>query len=135
MNIIICLDEKGGVSFNERRQSRDSAVCEKILSITEGSRLLMDEYSAKLFTEADNITVPEDFPDCARAEDFCFFERVRPDLSKAEGLYIFLWNRTYPSDLKWELAPETEGFVLCSSEEFKGSSHEKITLNIYRKEK
>lgn len=135
MNIIICLDEKGGISFNNRRQSRDSAVCEKILSIAEAGRLFMEEYSAKLFPEKGNIIVRDDFPNAAETGDFCFFERVKPDLSKAEKLYIFLWNRSYPSDLKLDLIPESEGFFLQSAEEFPGSSHEKITLNIYGKDK
>ena len=51
MKIIICLDDKNGMLFAARRQSRDSALCERVIGLSKGSRLYMNEYSAKLFSD------------------------------------------------------------------------------------
>lgn len=133
MNAIICLDEKNGMMFNKRRQSRDSVLNEKVLELAAGKRLLMNGYSAKLFGENGNITVAENFSEIARDGDFCFIENGIETLADVENLYVFLWNRHYPADLYFDHDLEKEGFVLVSSREFAGSSHEKITLNVFRK--
>ena len=54
MNIIICLDDKNGIQFNRRRQSRDQVVCNRVLELSQGSTLWMNAYSAKLFP-ADKV--------------------------------------------------------------------------------
>ncbi len=43
------------------------------------------------------------------------------------------WNRTYPSDLYFDINVQNEQWELIESEEFQGSSHEKITKEIYRR--
>lgn len=134
MNAIICLDEKNGMMFNKRRQSRDSVLNQKVLEIATGKKLLMNGYSAKLFGENSSITVEENFLDIAQKGDFCFIEKGMETLQNVENLYVFLWNRHYPADVYFRLDIEKEGFVLQSTEEFPGTSHEKITLNIYKKE-
>ena len=48
MTLIFCVDERGGIEFNGRRQSRDAAVCEDIIS-SLGGKIEMSEYSAPLF--------------------------------------------------------------------------------------
>lgn len=133
MNICICLDDKNGIMFNNRRQSRDIEVINKILAVSENRKLWMNEYSAKLFPENADIIICEDFLDKAAAEDFAFAEKGIASLENAEKLYIFLWNRRYPADVYFEFSPESEGFILKSTEEFAGKSHEKITLNIYER--
>ncbi len=131
MNLIITLDDRNGISFNNRRQSRDSVVNEKILELSKGSRLLMTEYSKKLFTDAD-VTVVSDFSSAEKG-DFCFAENCEISLENCETLYIFRWNRHYPCDRYFEANPSENGFTLVETSEFVGSSHEKITLDIYKK--
>lgn len=41
MRLIVCLDDKNGMAFNHRRQSRDCIVIAKIEELTKGS-----EYAA-----------------------------------------------------------------------------------------
>jgi len=134
MNAIICLDEKNGMMFNKRRQSRDSVLNQRVLELSEGKRLLMNGYSAKLFGEDKGIIVDEGFQILAREGDFCFIEAPLESLHNVENLYVFLWNRHYPADVYFNIDISKEGFVLASTEEFVGSSHEKITLNVYKKE-
>ena len=52
MTLYICLDDRDGLQFNKRRQSRDAAVLEDIRSQLTGN-LLIDPFSEKLIREAE----------------------------------------------------------------------------------
>jgi len=128
MNVIICLDDKNGMTFNSRRQSKDRRVREKMLEIVSGAKLYMTEYSFAQFEEnADNIIISSDF--CENENDFYFAESPDFPVEKINFLYVFRWNRVYPSDVKFDFDGR---FKLEKTEEFEGSSHKKITLEIYK---
>ena len=131
MNIIICLDDKNGIEFNKRRQSRDSVLCDRILSITKGHALWMSRYSAKMFLSA-KVNVDTEFLNLANDGDYCFVENddFMRYLDKLEKVIVYRWNRVYPSDKKvaTDFLNEKQ---LTSSIDFKGSSHERITEEIY----
>jgi len=131
MKLIICIDEKCGMLFNKRRQSRDRLLNEYILNMAEGS-IALTPYSAKMFPESEKITVAEDI--FSTTAEYAFAEERIEDISKFSHIYIFNWNRKYPSDVRFEHNPESLGFALESVDEFAGSSHEKITLSVYKKE-
>ena len=131
MNIIVCIDKSGGMMFGGRRQSQDSLLREKVLELSKDSRLLMNLYSAKQFGEVTGITVDENFLENAKDGDFCFVEDKCVSSAAAEKFYIFNWNRKYPGDLFFSVDLKAEGFKKTGKEEFKGSSHDKITLEIY----
>lgn len=136
MKLIFCTDDSIGLCFNGRRQSTDRVVREKILETAKGQRLWMNSYSYSQFDKkSENILCDESFIVKAENNDFCFVENVTVDLKKADKLYLFCWNRSYPSDFKLDFSPERDGFILESSNDFKGYSHEKITLKIYSKTK
>lgn len=48
MKVIITLDDRNGMMFNNRRQSRDRAVTEHILALAEGKTLWVSPYTQKL---------------------------------------------------------------------------------------
>ena len=48
-------------------------------------------------------------------------------------LIIYNWNRRYPFDRQLDISPAKMGFKLVSVTEFEGSSHEKITKEIYER--
>ena len=133
MNLIICIDNKNGIMFNGRRQSRDRAVCEDILDMTGEQLLYTSRYSFALFEEyADSRVICSNSPVLSAGEgDYCFAEDM--DMSdaaaKADALVIYCWNKTYPADRYFDV--DTELFRLVSETEFKGSSHEKITKRMY----
>ena len=52
-------------------------------------------------------------------------------LAEAEEVVLYHWNRTYPSDRRFPLP--LAGWTLARREEFSGSSHEKITKEVYRR--
>ena len=133
LNIIICLDDKNGMLFNKRRQSCDKEIRKRIYTLVNNSKLWMNEYSKKQFTEAfNNIIVDNDFLSKACENDFCFIENVdfsdkNNDINK---IFVFRWNRVYPSDVKFD-AQLLKHFKLINSTDFKGNSHDKITMEEY----
>ena len=133
MNIFICLDDNNGMLFNKRRQSQDSAVRKKMLELTNGSRLWMNEYSFRQFTEGGNISVSKSFLQDAGENEFCFVENVALPIESAKRIYVFRWNRRYPADTRFEIDLVQCGFKAIWIEEFKGTSHDKITLEAFER--
>ncbi len=130
MYLITVVDDRGGMLFNKRRQSRDRVLCEKILLFAEKGNLLMNAYSAALFVGAENkIIVDEDFLKNAKKGDYCFCENSLPDEKDVEKIILFKWNRKYPGDYYFNM--DLTAWNLTETEEFAGYSHEKITMEEY----
>lgn len=129
MTLYICLDDRNGLRFNRRRQSRDAALLEDIRSRLAGP-LLIDSFSEKLIREAEipYVLPPETALDC-------FAEDVPSEalLESCSSVVIYRWNRHYPADVRWEPDLEERGFLLAETTEFPGTSHEKITREVYVK--
>lgn len=133
MKVIVCVDKKGGMMFNNRRQSQDRVLREKIAEILNGATLYMNSYSAKQFKGECSITVDEEFLSVAGKDDFCFVENLTVTPDTVNEFYIFNWNRKYPADFYFDIKPRELGFKPIKTEEFQGSSHEKITLEVFAK--
>ena len=73
--------------------------------------------------------------DEAESGDFCFIESLPlcNHVEDIEALVIYRWNRIYPYDKTLDIDPQAEGFKLSEVKDFAGSSHEKITKEIYIK--
>lgn len=134
MKLIFCIDDNNGIMFNNRRQSRDSVLCERVAALCEGSVLWMSEYSAKLFEDADGLKADNDYMTKAGDDDFCFVEDLDYSLEDCTQVVLYKWNRHYPSDRYFEADLKALGFKLISKYDFAGSSHKKITEEIYRKQ-
>ena len=104
----------------------------KIAEICNGSTLYMSPYSAKQFNDECNISASEDYLNIVGKDDFCFCESCDFDASKITELYLFKWNRLYPADVVFNINPKDIGLKLVSKEDFEGSSHKKITLEVYK---
>lgn len=135
IEVILTLENRNGMLFNHRRLSRDKRVCEKILDYSNKKELWMNEYSKKLFTnlaDDETIRVDEEFLD--KSQSICFVENqdITPYLSKIDTIILFRWNRDYPADFFFTV--DLSQWNLISTEEFEGTSHEKITMEVYKKE-
>ena len=133
MNVFVCLDDKNGMMFVNRRQSRDAVVIEKIISMVADRKLWMNSYSAKIFADYNGlIQVDDAFLDKADHDEFCFVEdqNISPYLPKINQIVVFKWNRHYPADRYFDVVLENT-WKLVATEEFSGNSHEKITMEIY----
>lgn len=131
MHLILCIDDRDGLSFCGRRLSRDSRVIENILLLTKGHTLWVHPYSEKLFPSGA-VLVDEQFLGKAGQEDFCFVE-ITPllhPIQDLESVSLYHWNRAYPATVKFDREILTP-MHLTYTEEFSGNSHETITLERY----
>ncbi|MBD5169864.1 MAG: ribonuclease Z [Oscillibacter sp.] len=132
MILVACIDDRGGMLFNHRRQSQDRLLRLDLLREAGGRAVWMNEYSRKQFSEApENLRVAEDFYLRAAEGEFCFFENVDPVpyLDRAEMILLYHWNRRYPSDPPGFPQPLV-GWSVTRREDFVGASHACITKEI-----
>lgn len=137
MVIIACIDNNYGMLFNHRRQSRDHALIENILNSFGTQKIWMNSYSAGMFEGAGadcrRMIVDDEFLDMAGEDDLCFVENVSicPYETDIKQIILYKWNREYPAD-SW-FPVDLTFWQQVGSEDFAGSSHEKITQEIYIK--
>lgn len=134
MIVILCLDNKNGMMFNNRRQSKDKVVIQDILKLVDGKKLFISSYSESLFQGLEsNLIIDDNFLNNVAKEDYCFVENnnLKDFSEKIEKIIVYKWNRIYPSDLKLEIP--IQDWNLIDSFEFAGNSHDKITREVYVK--
>jgi len=134
VNIIVCVDDAGGMLFNGRRQSKDRILRAQARLLAEKKPLWMNSYSAKLFAEDGiPVVIDEAFLEHAPDDAWCFVENadVIPFADKIQKLAIYRWNRQYPSDVKFPLSLFESRWECISTREFAGSSHDQITEEVY----
>lgn len=133
MTVIVCIDDRNGMAFNNRRQSQDKKLLERITSAVSGKRLLMNAYSADMFGKLPQVVVDEDFLNKAESNDICFAENidVSPYADKIDKIIIYKWNRHYPSDLTFDIP--LDNYEIIKTEDFQGNSHDRITKVTYER--
>lgn len=131
MQVIITVENRNGMLFNHRRVSRDQKVSERILAYCKEKKLWMNAYSAKLFENNPQICVSETFLE--QKDAICFVENqdVTPYLPEIDTIILFHWNRDYPADLFFTV--DLSEWNRIHQEEFAGKSHDKITMEVYKK--
>lgn len=134
MKVIVCLDEKNGMLFNNRRQSQDRVVRGDMIDIASGSRLLVNEYTAGQFKDdADKICISKMPMEEALEADYCFIE----NLSLAEckenikEIVVYRWDKKYPADTFMDI--DLGEYQLAEEKELEGYSHEVINREIYKR--
>ena len=133
MIVLLALDDRNGMAFNHRRQSRDRALAERVLERTADGLLWMDGYSAPLFAGADpgRVRVDEAFLALAPPGDFCWVEDrpLSPWADRIEALICYRWNRRYPGDFFLDLPLDRWRRTGCR--DFPGFSHKILTEEVY----
>ena len=125
MKIFVCTDKSKGMMFFGKRVSSDSVLTAKIMELVGDNTLSVSTYSSKLFTDFQNINVTDDLSNA----DYAFIENI--DVTdNIDTIYLFNWNRDYPADKYFEI--DLSNYTKESKEEFTGSSHDKITLEVYK---
>lgn len=133
MKIAICVDKSNGILFGGKRLSQDGILRNKLIELVGDGKLCMNEYSAKQFDNDDRLQVCEDFLLSAGQNSICFVENVEIPMDKVSELYLFNWNRDYPADTYFKVDLNEYQFKRIKKEDFVGSSHKKITLEVYRR--
>lgn len=133
--LIVCVDDGMGMMFNKRRVSRDEAVIKRIIEIADNKRIWMSQYSYPLFEKVkiENVVVDDSCLDKVSSDEYSFIEdlSVTKHKDKIDKIILFRWNRSYPSDIKFNI--DLSEWKLNSTEEFVGNSHECITMEVYSK--
>lgn len=148
MKIIVCVDNQNGMMFNHRRQSQDRVLRKRILELTGGKKMWMNAYSQKQFLQVNGnmpkeqeqsgqlgqsgqIQADEAFLEKAGPGEYCFVEDkdVVPYESRIEEVILCHWNRDYPADMYFKM--DLGSWKLAETQEYAGSSHEKITEERY----
>lgn len=136
MNIFVCLDENGGMTFNNRRQSSDRVIRKDMLQMVSENTLYITPYSAKQFAEeTGNIVTEENCLEQARETEYVFIENLQISdyLSKIQQIIVYRWKRAYPADFFFDMELPSEEWTLSAYEELEGHSHECIGKEIYTK--
>ena len=136
MTLILCVDDRGGLSFNGRRQSQDRRVREDLLTMAAGSSRPSTASHRRQFTEPEAAAIQVDRDPAARAAEgggLCLLELQDPEaaLERADRLVLYRWGRHYPADRRLDLPPK--GWRLEERTEFPGRSHDMIAKEIYIK--
>lgn len=133
MKVIVCLDNDNGMMFNNRRQSRDANIIKDILETSKDSNLLIAPYSESLFSGTDAvIQVSNTFLSEATHNDYCFVENSHLLEYKdiITEIVVYKWNRDYPADFFFDI-DFSKNYRLINSSDFVGTSHDKITKEVY----
>jgi hypothetical protein len=138
--LVMFLDMKNGMAFNRRRQTRDRAATERLLSLFPGKCFWGDARTQMLFEDFDqaDFKADPDFLDKAGDGDVAIAEFVPSDQLTAvdnqiEQLVIYRWDKVYPADLVCTYPLAKAGWNLVQQTEFKGHSHDKITEEVYHR--
>ena len=101
----------------------------------DGGKLWLSLYSKQIFCDYENLEVNQEFGFAGR-DDFCFVEdsEIVSYEDMVDEVYLYKWNRKYPSDVKFPKDMLNE-FKLEGSTDFEGNSHEKITEERYVRKK
>ena len=131
MILMLCIDDAGGMMFNHRRQSRDRVLCAKLLDVAAPKALHVTPYTEKIFEQDAPLCVSDTPWLNAQSGEYYFAEDGEIAIERAEQVYLYRWNRAYPGDRYFAYDLAALGFVLASSEDFAGYSHESITQEHY----
>lgn len=133
---VVCVDDRNGIAFHDRPQSRDRALREDLLAMAGEKRIWMDEAARRQFTEeSPNLAAAADFPEKAGPGEFCFggAAPILPWLRQIEAVVLYRWNRVYPADRYLDFDPAKAGWTCVERTEFPGHSHPKLTKEVFVK--
>ncbi len=141
MIVFIAVDKENGMLFNRRRQSKDRVLRENMLRDCADAKLWIHSFSKKQFLDEngnvspENIVIDDDFLAKADENEFCFVENadISPWMDKIHTLVLYKWNTTYPADTYFDTSLLDAGWKKFSLNHFKGSSHDKIYKEVWKR--
>ena len=135
LTVALVLDEREGMTIFGKRQSRDRVLISDFVSSMGDAPIYISPFSRVIFEPHEQVKVVENpFYDSVDG-GACFIENYQPSqyIDMIGTLIIYRWNELYPSDVRFDLDVAAAGFKLAESYDFEGSSHKKITKEIYRR--
>ena len=135
ITVAVVIDDEKGMLIFGKRQSRDRVMIEEFVNSFKDKEICISNFSELIFEPHKNVKVYENPLEECESGAVCFIENIdiTPYLGSIDTLIVYHWNRLYPSDVKFNIDVNAEGYTLDSVIEFSGSSHDKITKEIYKK--
>jgi len=133
MTVIVCLDSRGGMLFNNRRQTLDYEIVDMIVNAAK-DKLYISPFSEKYFSGKVSKVVDDPLKD-APDDAYVFIEdrQVTAALDRIDKLLIYRWAAHYPTDTVFELDPIKAGFRLVGKIKFSTKVHPDTIKEIYKK--
>lgn len=133
MTLIVCFDMRRGVTFFGKRQSADAKVRDRIARLANGKPIYMTVYSASLFKNTDaDVRIAEELESAPQdAAVFAEDAGLSAFCGRVTRFVIYRWNKLYPRDGTAGFYPFDEGMKLVSMTDFEGSSHSRVTEEIW----
>ena len=135
MTLVLCLDDKGGMTFFSKRQSKDRILRKELLDQVGDGRLVISPYTKGQFEENFSFTVSDSPHEEGKEGDFLFVENTPLPKDGVNRVILYRWNRTYPADRYFSEKEYLSSFCRVAKRDFKGSSHEKITEEVWERKK
>ena len=127
ITVAICLDDRGGMLFFGRRQSRDRVLISELVDSVD-KKIYINSFSKLLFEpHADKVVICDNpLLECPDG-GIVFVEDLplQPYLADISKIILYKWNKLYPSDKRIDI--DFDDFRVVSEKIFVGSSHEKIS--------
>jgi len=132
MTLILCLDPKGGMLFNNRRQTPDYELV-KIIG-KSFSDIHISSFSEKYFKDI-KCTVSANPFFSAKEGSSVFLEsgKAIEYIDMIDKIVIYRWSCVYPADTYFDIDPLEYGFRLSGEVKFSTKSHENIVKEIYKR--
>lgn len=132
MKAFICIASNNGISLNGKNVSKDAIVVEKILQIVKNHPLVfLRDIPCRKKTK--NISLIQELAALKEKHageiTYCYINGVdiKPIIGQIDTIYLIHWNEEYPADVffhkEW-----LDNYHLESTDNFKGESHERITI-------
>ena len=133
ITVAVCVDDNLGMTFLGRRVSKDRVLVSEFMDTAKENRVFINSFSKKIFEAYEKAEIVDSPLEAADDGSYCFIENLplKSHLDLISTLIIYRWNRIYPYDMKLDVDPEKEGFRLFETKDFAGSSHNKITKEVW----
>lgn len=132
--IALCIDPRGGMRFNKRRQVKDVEVISDLVSRFGGEKIYISPFSAKLFLGCENVEICDDPISACEENSLCFIEEASllHDLDSFDTMVVYVWGLNYPADEHFTYDISSLGFKRISKDKMKTQIHEKVTRDVYK---
>lgn len=133
LTVAVAVDDEGGMLFYGKRLSKDSVLTAEFIESAAEAPVYASDFSRILFAKYPKVKLCENPFEDAEDRAYCFIENyhLAPYLDMIDTIIIYRWNRFYNSDFKLDIDPQKCGYICSKITEFSGSSHDKITKEVY----
>ncbi len=133
MTVIMCLDQRGGMLFNNRRQTLDYEIVDRIIK-DGGGKLYISPFSEKYFEGKVCTVISEPLKNSPRdASVFIEDSDILPYIKDIDKIIIYRWSKVYPSDRNCDAEPLKLGFHALGKIKFSTEVHKDTVKEIYKR--